>query len=209
MKINPRPQTTSAIGAFLIAVAVTMTATAQQRRPEVEPAPTKTRPRERAPAAIPAPPGEPPGGPLAGGPNRGGEWFERLRRENPEEFERLQKLREENPEAFRELMRDKMRERLGGSLRSGGERFDSRSQELASSYRKAKTEEERAALRVQLEAAVLESFDARLEMQRQMVDNLEKRLAELREQVATRQANRGDICDQRVKELLEDPALRW
>ena len=65
---------------------------------------------------------ERPNGHLGGGKPYRGDWLEKMKEQNPEEFERLQKLREEDPEAFREEMRSRIKERFDGMMYPRGSR---------------------------------------------------------------------------------------
>lgn len=136
-------------------------------------------------------------------------WMDEFKKENPEDFDRLQKLRTEDPEKFREELRRRMKERMERGMQHRASRHDAACEELRRAYREAETDEQKAEIKVKLEGAVQEAFDARLADQKEMVERLEKQLEKLKEQIATREANRAEICARRVGELTDDPELRW
>lgn len=137
------------------------------------------------------------------------DWLERLKQEDPEEFERLQKLREEDPEQFRAMIRDRVKERLGGAIREALNRHDERCRELSLQYHMAESEDQKEALRKELAEAVHAAFDARLQDQEKFVEHLAKQLEHLKQRIETRRSKRQEICRRRLEELTEDPALRW
>lgn len=138
-----------------------------------------------------------------------GDWMERLREENPEEFEALSKMREEDPEAFRAAVRERMKKRVAGFMRHRGVEQDQEARELSQKYHAAGNDEEKSAIKVEIEKKVYEAFDARLEGQKRMINQLEEQLEKLKQQVEEREQNREAICRKRVGNLTEDPDLKW
>ncbi|MDT8389035.1 MAG: hypothetical protein RRC34_00815 [Lentisphaeria bacterium] len=138
-----------------------------------------------------------------------GDWLERLKSENPEEFERLQKMREEDPEAFREEMRARMKKRATGFVKQHGGKLDAEAKTLGEKYARAESEAEKAAIKAELETTVYQAFDSRLDAQKKVIAHLEKQLERLKQQVADREKNREAICRDRVDTLTGDPNLRW
>lgn len=154
-------------------------------------------------------PGEGENGHFHRSPGFKGGWLERLKTENPEEFERLQKLRDEDPEKFREEIRRMSKERFGGMIRQKGRQLEAKCRELSQKYRDAEGEADKAAAKEQLQVAVKEAFDARVAAQKEMVKNLEEQLAKLKKQIAEREENREKICEERVESLIKGPTQRW
>lgn len=148
-------------------------------------------------------------GSKAGGKLFKGDWLETMQTENPEEYERLQKLREDDPDAFREEMRRRVRDRFSGMMRQRGGKLDATCQALRTKYHAADSADAKAAVKAELETAVFEAFDARLSGQKKMVAQLEAQLERLKNRIASREKNRGEICQRRLDELTQDPALGW
>jgi hypothetical protein len=138
-----------------------------------------------------------------------GKWMERLKQDNPDEFRRMQELREEDPERFQQVVRERLRDRVGSTLKEMVGRYDDRARELSRKYHEATSEEQKAELRQQLEDAVGEAFDARLSGQKRLLKRLEEQLDNLRGRIETREAHKDEICRQRLQELTRDPDLRW
>ena len=61
---------------------------------------------------------------------------------------------------------------------------------------------QRTALRAQLHERLDEIFELKQENRRAEIDELGERLAELRRQMDARQANKDDIIERRIRELL-------
>lgn len=171
-------------------------------------------------------PGGPPHGPGARGHGPGGmrgpgvqrpdkqRWIQRLRQENPEEFERLRRLREENPDEFRREARERIQERMaqpgpGQGPRHPAAESERECHELTRLYHDAQTAEEKERIRADLSKALEESFNKRLEAQKERLARLEKEIERIRTYVEEREANRAKICGTRLQELTQDPALRW
>mgnify|MGYP001545066878 CR=1 FL=1 len=155
-------------------------------------------------------------GPRIGGQERGDgpmrhvkEWVEQLKEENPEEYERLMKLREDDPEAFRQALHARLRNKMGDRVRKMHEAGEKETLELAEKYHAAEAAEEKAEIKEQLTALVKQTFDERVETQKEMLKRMEAKLAEFRENIAKREAKRDEICAERVEQLTRDPALKW
>lgn len=151
------------------------------------------------------------------------------KKQNPEEFERMQKLREEDPEAFRrELHRklEKAREDRGLGRRGGpGGRGlpegdlpppDPRLQaaeesirDLVRQWRAATNEEARLQVRTELQSALSQAFDLREQARRERLAQMEKKMAELRSSLEQRRQQRAAIIEKRMRELTEGDPLAW
>lgn len=138
-----------------------------------------------------------------------GEWLERLKSEDPEEFDRLQKMRQEDPEAFREEMHARMKKRMVGFVKQRSGKLDSEAKELAQKYGLVESEEEKAVIKAELEKKIYQAFDNRMEGQKKLIAHLEKQLEQLKKQVAEREENRETICRKRLDSLTANPNLRW
>ncbi len=145
-------------------------------------------------------PGMGPGGPNNMGPqmkhHRGEEFrkvWERLQKEKPEEVERLEKLKRTNREEyFREL-----RKLFPQQVRVPNQtmKLDQQCWELGRQYKIARTEEERKAIRKELEEMVEKSFEA-------MVQEAKDRLEALEKQLQDMEKNKEKINKQRMEMFL-------
>ncbi len=138
-----------------------------------------------------------------------GAWerLERVRKERPEEFKRhlaeqwksvvkLMALRKRNPELFERIIE--------------GRKLEMKSRELAASLRKAKTEEERGAIKEDLSGVLNELLDLQHREWEEQIDGLERRLSQLKDMLAKREENRDDIIKRRMTELTgEEDYLSW
>ena len=145
-------------------------------------------------------PGMGPGGPNNMGPqmkhHRGEEFrkvWERLQKEKPEEVERLEKLKRTNREEyFREL-----RKLFPQQVRVPNQtmKLDQQCWELGRQYKIARTEEEKKAIRKELEEMVEKSFEA-------MVQEAKDRLEALEKQLQDMEKNKEKINKQRMEMFL-------
>lgn len=178
------------------------------------------------PAGGPAPAGADAGGAgrKAGRDGAGGEFMQRLQRlkaDNPAEFERLKALRENDPEAFRKEVREKFREggvlgrgegpagRDGSDMRPRSIPEEEACIELSHKFNEAKDPADKEKLKTDLKAAIAVAFEKRLAAQRERIDKMEQSLKSIREQIVAREKNRDDVCKARLEELTKDPSLRW
>jgi len=132
----------------------------------------------------------------------------RFREENPEKYEELMRLREEDHDAFRrevgKLMSRRFRQGPEGVLPE-----EAKVHELAEKYHAAKSEEEKAAAKAELDESVGRVFDARVKEREMRLEKMEQQLQRLRALIEDRKEHRDDICRARVEELTADPNLRW
>lgn len=142
-------------------------------------------------------PGMGPGGPNGGmgqmKHHRGEEFrrvWERLQKEKPEEIARLEKLKRTNREEyFREL-----RKLFPQQIRVPNQtmKLDQQCWELGRQYKIARTEEERQAIRKELEEMVEKSFEAMVQEAKDRLETLEKKLKDM-------EANKEEINKRRLE----------
>ena len=107
----------------------------------------------------------------------------------------MKMLKEKNPERYARVSEEKQLER--------------KSRSLAKKYREADDETEKARLREELEVLLDGLFDYRQMNRKGEIERLEKRLAELREDNQKRLANKEEIVQKRLRELLGEKGLEW
>ena len=175
------------------------------------------KPATTAPAAVPAtsatPKHRPPsGGMRHGGPRGGGHWhspkngslppnlyryFQKLREENPAEYERLQRLRAENREAFMaevaRLFPDPDRDFMARTREN-----ERKCWEIVRQLRANPPPANAKELQEQLNALVNASYELLVEHSQKRIEALQKRLQEI-------QANRETIVKQRLQFYLNAP----
>ncbi|MBN2449126.1 MAG: hypothetical protein JXR77_01985 [Lentisphaeria bacterium] len=188
-----------------------------ERRPEA----ARAWRREGGPEQVPGRPPGPAGGGLAGN------FLDRLKQSNPEEFERLSTLYRTDRQQFMQEIRRIMQERglqmdpeqgpqprrafpamgMMGEPRARPE--EEKCQELARLYAETADGQEKTAIRQELQAAVQEAFEARLGNSRERIAHLEEQLTKFRQHLQNLEENRDAICRARVEELTRPPELKW
>jgi hypothetical protein len=173
----------------------------QEPPPPPEPAPPPQRAARRA------------------GPNRDGAFMEnavkpmmeRLRQENPDEFERLQELHQTDRQQFFTELREMLKQRQAG--KTGRSRAPSAEevhcQELAKLYHQTQDQAEKERIRTELESAVQEAFEVRLENSRERLERLEKQIETFKKHIEKLEQNREKIVETRIDELTRPPELNW
>ncbi len=139
-------------------------------------------------------------------------FLEALRRENPEKYERLVKLREEDRQAFFKELREMLQARRGNKGAGRGRKpapEELRCRELSRQYHAARDPAEKERLKEELETAVEEAFEARLNGSKERLARIEQEMARFRENIQRLEANREKICETRVQELTRPPELKW
>jgi len=128
-------------------------------------------------------PGMGPGGPNNMGPqkhHRGEEFrkvWERLQKEKPEEFERLEKLKRTNREEYYRELRKLFPQQV--RIPNKTMKLDQQCWELGRQYKIARTEEERQAIRKELEEMVEKSFEAMVQESKDRLEMLQKQLEDM------------------------------
>lgn len=141
--------------------------------------------------------------------------LERLKTEDPEEFERLTQLYREDRQAFMKEMRSIIAERpklfggVGRQRRKDDRQLEMKCHELSKLYLETEDEKEKARLKAELTAAVQKAFEVRLKNSRERVERLEQQLTQFKERIQTLEENRERICQERLNELTRPPDLRW
>lgn len=146
--------------------------------------------------------------------------LQHLKRRNPEQFYRLQELRQTNPDQVREHLRGMVDQvkHLWEMKKRNPERFkqiermeelEAESNGLARAVREAKGEE-KAAARDNLREHISKLFDEREKGREQEIQELEKRLQELRALSEKRRAAKDEIIKRRIAEMSgEGDDMRW
>lgn len=98
---------------------------------------------------------------------------------------------------------EKFKEIKGLELESG---------KLAQQYRQAETDEEKASISTELRSLLEKIFDLKLVLKKKHVENLEKKLTELKAKLEKREQARSEVIQNRFDQLTEgkkDDHLRW
>ncbi|MBP5639453.1 MAG: hypothetical protein J6X55_08235 [Victivallales bacterium] len=152
--------------------------------------------------------------PQAGGPRPGGMWkndesrthgvggrrmdgfklfMDKLKKEQPETYQRLEKLRVSDREAYFSELRKLMPARPMFPNKVG--KLEHECQKLSSQYHEARTDGEREAIKKELIVAVENATDA-------MIADMKERLKMMSERLAELEQNRQGAIDKRVEMLL-------
>lgn len=134
-------------------------------------------------------------------------WIEDMKKNDPEQYERLMTLRKEDPQAFRREIHKQFGERMERHMRKQLGPEEKKTQDLAAKYQAAADPDEKAEIKERLEAAVQAEFDARIKQQEDMLAKMEQRLNQLREHLSTRKNSRDKICSKRVEALTASPEV--
>ncbi len=111
------------------------------------------------------------------------------------EMQFAERLREENPEQYENLKLER--------------ELESQSQTLAEQYKTAETEAEKKAIEEKLRSVLIQTFEVRQANRQFEIDKLESRLQELKEKNEERQQNKNRIIQLRIDELLGLGELKW
>lgn len=127
--------------------------------------------------------------------------LEKLKAEDPQEYERLEQLRKSDVEKFFREVRSKLprRNEFGSKLSP----IEQRCQELSRSYLTAKDDTEKVRIEAELRKALKESFDL-------VISDAQARIERLQKQVADLQAKEKQILAERLQMFLsgeQDGAL--
>jgi len=127
--------------------------------------------------------------------------LEKLRAEDPQEYERLEQLRKSDVEKFFREVRSRLPRREGFSSKISP--IEQRCQELSRSYLAAKDDAEKARIAAELRKALKESFDL-------VISDAQARIERLQKQVGDLQAKEEQILAERLQMFLsgeQDGAL--
>ena len=159
----------------------------------------------------------------------GGQWIEKFKESNPQEFERLKTLREQDPEAFREEMKKLIQKSFGEHMGSqmggpqmggpqmgmgGGQLGGLRSEkekeaaELVRKYHESKDNGAKEELKGKITDLAKQSFDESQEQQKKSLQSMEERLKKMKEELGKRETNKDDVVKFRLENMLRDPALK-
>lgn len=120
--------------------------------------------------------------------------------ELPEEYSNLIKLQKDNPREFQEklmMLTRKLEEKQQQEVR----KFN----ELIEKYRKTKSDEDKAAIRKQLEI----EFSQKMTLQRKRVEKLGENYEKAKAALAKRETGKDEIINDRLKQITSDPDLKW
>jgi hypothetical protein len=121
-----------------------------------------------------------------------------------EDRNELIKLRKEDPRKFRELLQKKARE-----ARQKKQERDKKLKDLVNSYKKAENKEEKSEILQRITEETEKEFKEKMDINLRRLEEAEKKVREFRNKYETRKKKAKEIIDQRVKDLIRDPALKW
>ena len=99
-------------------------------------------------------------------------------------------------------------EERGGAQNDVREAED-RLRTLAQQYHAAEGDEAKAEIKADLEKAIDEAFEVKLEMQQEQMERMRKQLEEMEKRLEERKADKAEVCAERLEQLLKSPRLRW
>lgn len=122
--------------------------------------------------------------------------LDKLRQENPAEYERLEKLKATDREAYFEEVRKLVPRQPWFPNKVA--KMDRACYELSRQYRQARTEAEKDAIRKEIEKAVEAATDA-------MIADLKSRLETMTKRLAEMETKRAEMIEKRIDMLLKMP----
>ena len=105
----------------------------------------------------------------------------KMKRDNPEEFSRLNNLRQSNPAAFIQEIRAYLPKPTPSPSIIKANQIDAECRELAAKIKATKNPDEKAELEQKLKAKLRESFDALLASATERIEHIQKQIQELKE----------------------------
>ena len=131
-------------------------------------------------------------------------WLKQVQERDPARYDELTALRASDPDAFRKELKD-VRQAMKRDVQAGEEKGSHRAKakmdKLVHQVNQAGPDEHDAAIAA-LRDHVTTVFDAREGRKAKQVEQMERRLSELKQQIEERRQHREDIIDQRISELL-------
>ena len=170
--------------------------------------------------------GAPPPGPGGEGPGPGPEGrfegnapteaqqrevLEFIQQHNPEMAAHLNGMREREPDAFRRRIREIYRMYSQPEVRETWVRQQEAEQKvrsLADNYRKADAKQKEA-VRPELEAALLDEFDAKVAEHELRVKKMQEEIGRLKDQIAKRKALKSQVVKKRFAEVVGEDVESW
>jgi hypothetical protein len=126
--------------------------------------------------------------------------FHRFAAENPDKAKELEKLRRINPQEFRMRMEGIARDQMEKEKKERDE-----IKELVGLYRETKSEDVKNKIAEKLKA----QLNARLEVEKKMLAQMEEKCKKMKERVEKRENNRDEMVKSKLDNLLEDPDMKW
>ncbi len=135
---------------------------------------------------------------------RGGKMREAFKYLSPEDMENIRKIRAENPDAA-----DKEMKRILAEKKKAAEEQEQQLKKLADMTRDSKDDNEKEQLAAQMRQILEAQFEERMQINQKRLENAEKKLSELKRKLEERKARKKEIIDEKIRDYLKDPNLKW
>jgi len=123
-----------------------------------------------------------------------------IKAEDPEKYNELVGIKDANPEKFRDMLKaylNEKKEKIQAEFKAV--------KELADKYRSTKDDKVKAELKAKLK----QQLQNRLDMQEKQLKAQEENIKKGREALDKKKANMDQLVEDRIKELTQDPDLKW
>ena len=140
-----------------------------------------------------------------------GNRLQKLRENNPEEFEKLMKLRRDDPRAFRQEVHKRFREEFKKehpeAYKKVQEMAANRKKiyKLKKQYNKCESDEEKAAIKKKIRKLISKNFDINQELREKEIGALDKKTKELRKRLRQHAKNKKKFVDKKLNKMLNCP----
>ena len=142
--------------------------------------------------------------------------IEKMRENNPEEFERLMRLRKEDREAFRKEIHKRYKEQFKKDNPEAFKKMQEMKKTqkkinlLNEEYQKCEDEDKKKEIKQQMKDLIGKAFDTTQEFREKEINNLEKKTKELRKKVKKRSKNKEEMVDLKLKALIDgEETVKW
>lgn len=140
----------------------------------------------------------------------------KMRKENPEEFERLMKLRKEDPKAFRKEIHKRYKKQFKKDNPEAFKKMQEMKKThkkiklLNQEYKKCEDADKKKEIKQQMKDLIGNAFDVTQEFREKEINNLEKKTKELRKKVRKRGKNKKEMVELKLKGLIDgEETVRW
>lgn len=138
----------------------------------------------------------------------------KVQEKSPKRYEKLLKLKNENPEAYKRktkrlahrMKRMQMLKEKNPKLYQAKKDFGKmrrKVKKLARQYRQAKTDKEKAAVEKQIDKALGEQFDKKLNMRKMRLEGMESRLGKMKKKLNDFKQSKSEWTSEAKKKILE------
>ena len=128
-------------------------------------------------------------------------FLNKLKTQEPAEYQRLVKLRNSDSKAFKKALKEKVKE-IMKAKKAKFKEIQEKCRNLAKAYNEATDDSAKATIKTELEALITKTFTERLQEQVNRNREMEARLKEFKERIEKQEAEKASIIQKRVERIL-------